>query len=85
MLLGEALHQCQIVGTLIIGTLRQLLIHAVDTVLQLTGRRKSFLCLLPYRRIILQVHHLRQITDGRIIRDAHHTTGGLLLPAQYLE
>ena len=80
MLLGKALHQCQIVGTLIIGTLRQLLIHAVDTVLQLTGGRKGFLCLLPYGGIILQIHHLRQITDSRIVRDAHHTAGGLLLP-----
>ena len=80
MLLGKALHQCQIVGTLIIGTLRQLLVHAVDAVLQLTGRGKGFLRLLPYGGIILQVHHLRQITDSRIVGDAHHTAGGLLLP-----
>ena len=85
MLLGEALHQGQIVVALIIGTLSQLLVHLVNALLHLPDIGECLLSLLPDGGIVLQVHHLRQIADSSVGRHADHTTGGLLLSAKYFQ
>ena len=59
VLLREAFHQCEIVFALIVGTLRQLLVHSVDVFLHLTDMSKRLLRLFSHGRIILQYHHLR--------------------------
>ena len=78
MFLGELLHQRHIVSTVIVRSLCQLLVHAVDALFQLRDVGKGFLSLLAYRRVILQHHHLRQIADSSVAWNTHRTAGRLL-------
>ena len=85
MLFRIALHQRHILVRLIVGADRQLVVHPVETLLQLYHPRKGLPRLFPHRGIILQDHHLRQITDGGIVRYRHNARCGTLLPTQNLQ
>ena len=80
-----ALHQLHIVITLIVSAFRQFPIHLVEPFLHPRITGKGLARLLPHRRIVLQVHHLRQIAYRRIVRHGHHTLRRALLSAQNLQ
>ena len=85
MLLRVLLHQRHVRLTLIVLTLVQLLFQFGNTLLQLRHVGKSLLSLLPDSRRVLKVHHLRQITDGGIVRYIDHTCSRLLHTTKYLQ
>ena len=85
VLLGESLHQCHIVIAVIVGTLCHLLVHRVYPFFQPCHTGKCLTRLFPYRRIVCQQHHLRQITDSGVYWYIHGSATRPLLSAQYLK
>ena len=85
MLQRKLLYQCQIALALVVRTLSQLLVQRIHLLLQLRHIRERFLRLLTNGGIVLQNHYLRQIAYRRIVGNAHHATGRLLLSTEYLE
>ena len=85
MLGGVFLYQCQIALTLIVGALCQFLVHPVQPFLHTGDVGKGFLGFLTHGGMVLQDHHLRQITDPTVIGDAHRTSRWLLLAAENLQ
>ena len=73
MLLCIALHQRHILAALVVGTGSQFIVHLIETLLQPYHPGKGFSRLFPHRGIILQDHHLRQITDGRLVGYGHRS------------
>ena len=85
MLLGKPFDQRHILLTIVVRALGQLLVHAFYALCHLLDVGKGLLGLFAHRHRVLQVHHLRQVADGCIVRHTHHTGCRLLLPAKYFE
>ena len=79
------LDQGQIALALIVGALSQFLIHPVEPFFHLRDVGKGLLGLFTHGGIVLQDHHLWQITDVAVVRDTHRTLGGLLLSTEDLQ
>ena len=85
MLLCESLNESHIVIALVVGALAKFALHTVNALLQARGVAESLARFLLHGGIIGQLHHLRQITDGGVVRNAHHATRRLLLTTQNLQ
>ena len=68
---GKLLYQLHVAVALIIGSLRQFFVQLVHTFLHLAYVGKRFLYLLPHGGVVLQVHNLRQIANGRVVWNGH--------------
>ena len=85
MFLGELLYQLHVFLAVIVGTFRQLVVHLVQFLLQHGVACESLAGFLAHGGVVLQHHHLRQITYGRFIRNGHISGCGLLYAAQYFQ
>ena len=83
--LGEAFHQCHVVGTLVVGALGQLMVHPVQFVLHLVDVAEGQLGFLANGAFVGQLHHLRQVADSGFARDADGAASGLLQTGDYLQ
>ena len=81
----EFLNQSHIVVALIVGTLVQLLLHALNAVGHLLDVSKGFLGLLAHGGVVLKYHHLGQITHRGIRTRAHRARRWLLFATEHLE
>ena len=77
-LVGEFLHECHVVLTVVIRPVGQFLIQAVQPLLHLTDVGKSLLGLLAHRALVAQHHHLGEVADGGIAGHRHRARSGLL-------
>ena len=68
---GKLLYQLHVAVALIIGSLRQFFVQLVHTFLHLAYVGKRFFYLLPHGGVVLQVHNLRQIANGRVVWNGH--------------
>ena len=78
----EAFNQFLVIVTLVIGTLSQLPVDALDIGLQLMDVRKGLFSLLHHRTAIGQLHHLRQVADSTIAWHRNHALRRLLQACQ---
>ena len=74
--------QCQITLALVVRPFRKFLVHLLQTLFHPRDIGKSLLSLLPHRCLILQDHHLRQITNTTVGRHTHVTGRRFLLSAK---
>ena len=85
IVMGEFLNQFTIVFWIIICSIRQLLIHSLNTSLQLKDMFKSHLRLFHHSMFITQNHDLRQIAYRHITRNRNTTWSRRLYSCQYLK
>ena len=85
VLCGVFLYQRQITLALVVCTLCEFLVHPVQTLLHLRDIGKSLLGLLTYCGIVLEYHHLREISDTTVGRHADISFSSLLLTTEYLQ
>ena len=69
--LCEALHQCHVFLALIVGTLFYLLLKRLHAPLHAHGVGESQACLLHHSACVGDFHHLRQVSDGSVLRHRH--------------
>ena len=85
VLVREAVDELLIVLTLVVGTVGQFLVHALDVGLHLEDVFEGQLGFLHHRPLVAQHHHLRQVADGTFTWDGYHTRRGVLQSGQYLQ
>ena len=83
--MGELLNQFMIAVRIIIRSIRQFLIHSLNTGLQVKDMFKSHLSLFHHGMLVTQDHDLRQIANGHITRNRDDTRGRSLYPCQYFK
>ena len=81
----ESLDQLEVVVALVIGALRQLAVERIDALPHLGDRRKRLARLIYHGGVVLQLHHLRQVTYCGVIGNSHHPIGGLLHTTKNLQ
>ena len=79
------LYQGQIALTFIVCAFSQFLVHAVQAFFHLCDVSKGLLGFFTDSGVVLKIHHLRQITDSAVVRDAHGSCRSLLLTTEYLQ
>ena len=80
---GVAFHQLHVLLALIVGTLAQLSLQLLHVGFQVGYVCKGFLGFLADGRVVLQVHHLRQVAYGAAVGYDHVTRCRRLLPTEY--
>ena len=85
VLLRESLDESHIVIALVVGAFAKFTFHTVNALLHARGVAESFARLLLHGGIVGQLHHLRQIANGGVVRNAYHATRRLLLTTQNLQ
>ena len=85
MLLGKLFDELRIRIALIIRAISHFLLHFVELGLHLRVVGESLAGLLLDGSIVLEFHHLRQVTDGRVIRHSHHARRRLLQATENLQ
>ena len=85
ILTGKAVYQFLVGSGLVVRALGHLQLKVHQAGSQLVDMGEGRLCLLAHRAGIGQAHHLGQVTDGTLARQADRAGGGMLLTGQNLE
>ena len=85
VLLCEPLNKSHIVIALVIGAFAKFTFHTVNALFHASSVAEGLARFLLYGGVIGQFHHLRQIANGGVVRNAYHATRRLLLTTQNLQ
>ena len=85
VLVRETVDELLIVLAFVVGTVGQLLVHALDVGLHLEDVFEGQFGFLHHRPLVAQHHHLRQVADGTFAGDGYRTRRGVLQSGQYLQ
>ena len=84
-LVGKPLDQRHVFGRFVVGALGQFVVHAGYLVLQVADMGESGLGLFDDGMLVLQHHHLGQVTDGGLARGGNRAACGLLQTSEYFK